>query len=202
MILLKHVSNDEDRTNSYTEHLCDSLKEEEAKDIHVEDLEICGLDPGRRYVFTASYGEGETSHAVRRVSTKEYYCYTGHTRHDKKRLKRMEELQMLNMFLDMPSAKTSHLSKYHAYVLYVLSNLEKVLQFNNESTAITRLYLYQGVQRAKDEMCNILINGGRKYNKSKRKHTKKNRKKRKNSQKKKKKKKKEEESGSKIGRKR
>ncbi|KAK9764552.1 hypothetical protein K7432_007851 [Basidiobolus ranarum] len=53
-----------------------------------------------------------------------------------------------------------------------------ILGFNGSLTAKNRFYLYQGVQRARAEMTNILVDGGRKYNKSKRKNTKKSRKRR------------------------
>ncbi|KAI7870217.1 hypothetical protein BDF14DRAFT_1710815, partial [Spinellus fusiger] len=43
-----------------------------------------------------------------------------------------------------------------------------ILAFNNNNTAETRLHLYQGVQRACEEIVNILVNGGRKYNKYRR----------------------------------
>jgi hypothetical protein len=71
-------------------------------------------------------------------------------------------------------------------VNYILLNyLRQTLNFNNQSTAETRLHSYQGLQRAKEEMLNILINGGKKYNKMKRKHAKKNRKLRKKKKKRK-----------------
>ncbi|KAI7869588.1 hypothetical protein BDF14DRAFT_1722596, partial [Spinellus fusiger] len=43
------------------------------------------------------------------------------------------------------------------------------------NTSETHLDLYRGVQRAYEEMANILANGGRKYNKHRRKKTKQNR---------------------------
>ncbi|KAI7868070.1 hypothetical protein BDF14DRAFT_1796041, partial [Spinellus fusiger] len=45
---------------------------------------------------------------------------------------------------------------------------------NNNNTAETRLHLYQGVRKAREEMVNILVDGGRKYNKHRRKKTKQN----------------------------
>jgi hypothetical protein len=48
---------------------------------------------------------------------------------------------------------------------------------------------YQGVQRAREEMTNVLINGGKKYNKTKRKKIRKNRKRRRGARGKKEKKK-------------
>ncbi|KAI7865418.1 hypothetical protein BDF14DRAFT_1730339, partial [Spinellus fusiger] len=47
-----------------------------------------------------------------------------------------------------------------------------MLAFNKNNTAKTRLHLYQGIQRAHEEMVNILVNGGRKYNNHIRKKTK------------------------------
>jgi hypothetical protein len=91
----------------------------------------------------------------------------------------MEQENVSNIFLNMSTTKTASLSTYYTYVHYIFRHINQKFSFNNSRTAIKRLYLYQGVQRARSEMTNILINGGKKYNKAKRKNTKKNRKKRK-----------------------
>lgn len=140
---------------------------------------ICAIDPNRGQVFSASYGFGDRAHQIRQLSTKEYYTITGSMRHTRKEVRRRSEEQMEDILLGIPTAKTSRVSTYFTYVTYVLLHLKRILAFNGFSTAQTRFYLYQGVQRARDEMVNVLLNGGKKYNKRKRKNTKSNRKKRK-----------------------
>lgn len=94
-------------------------------------------------------------------------------------MERMCAKDMSTLFKNIPTAKTVNTLTYLQYVTYILLHLQKIVAFNRHSTAKNRFHLYQGVQRARQEMVNILVNGGRKYNKSKRKNTKKNRKKRK-----------------------
>lgn len=57
--------------------------------------------------------------------------------------------------------------------------MAKYFAFYKSGTARTRFYLYQGRQRALEEMANILVDDGKKYNRTKRKNTKRNRKRRK-----------------------
>jgi hypothetical protein len=97
----------------------------------------------------------------------------------KQEQKRMKDENVSNIFLNMPITKTASLSTYYTYVHYIFRHIDQIFSFNNSRTPTKRLYLYQIVQRARSEMTNILINGGKKYNKAKRKITKKNRKKRK-----------------------
>ncbi|CEG78873.1 hypothetical protein RMATCC62417_13410 [Rhizopus microsporus] len=49
----------------------------------VDNFSLYGLNPGKQHAFTASYNEGENSHQIR-VSTAEYYNYTGSIRHQRK----------------------------------------------------------------------------------------------------------------------
>jgi F0F1-type ATP synthase epsilon subunit len=86
---------------------------------------------------------------------------------------------METIFLNIPTAKTVNISTSFRYVTYMLSHLQKMLVFTSHSKAKYHFHLYQGIQRYRQEMVNILVNGGRKYNRSERKNTKKNRKKRK-----------------------
>lgn len=145
----------------------------------VDEMTLCGIDPNRGQVFAASYGYGEESHQVRSCSTREYYTYTGSIRHQRKEQQRMEDSGMDDILLNIPTAKTAFISRYLQFVVYILLNITAILNFNNTSTAARRFHLYQGVQRAREEMVNILVNGGKKYNKAKRKNLKKNRRKRK-----------------------
>ena len=76
------------------------------------------------------------------------------------------------------------MEKTNAYVTYALVNIPHSFRFYDEKSAPFRFYDYQGKQRSNVEMANILINGGKKYNKAKRKKTKQSRKQRKKKRKK------------------
>ncbi|CEG65166.1 hypothetical protein RMATCC62417_02003 [Rhizopus microsporus] len=71
------------------------------------------------------------------------------------------------------------MEKTNACVTYALISIPRLFRFYGEKSALFRFYDYQGRQRSNAEMANILINGGKKYNKTKRKKAKKNRKQRK-----------------------
>lgn len=180
VVLMK--SNEVEKTTYYEQdvNVSDLAKVLTTNDL--SDATICSIDPNRGQVFAASYGEGENQHQIRRCSTKEYYTLTGSKRHVKQETKRMCEEDIKDILLGIPTAKTAGLSRYLLYVTYIMLHLNRILAFNRFFTAEKRFHLYQGVQRAREEMVNILLDGGKKYNKCKRKHTKKNRKKRKKRQ--------------------
>ena len=146
----------------------------------LEGISLCGLDPNRNQMLDASYGDGKNPHQIRRCSTKEYYIYTGSKRHKKREKERMIAEGIDLALINTPTAKSVNLSTYLQYINYLLRHFQNILEFNGSSTAESRFHLYQGRQRATQEMENILINSGKKYNKSKRKNTKKNRKNNKN----------------------
>ncbi|KAI7903574.1 uncharacterized protein BX663DRAFT_34778 [Cokeromyces recurvatus] len=91
----------------------------------------------------------------------------------------MDKENIKNILLGIPTSKTASISKYLQYVTYVLLHLDRILAFNHFSSAENRFHSYQGVQREREEIVNILVSGGRKYNRSKRKNTRRNRRKRK-----------------------
>ncbi|CEG76552.1 hypothetical protein RMATCC62417_11437 [Rhizopus microsporus] len=178
--LYKGASNNEDVTEQSSDSTFDiQLLSDVLKPGDVDNFSLCGLDPGRQHAFTASYNEGENPHQIRRVSTAEYYNYTGSIHHQRKEQKRMEKKGMKNVLLNIPSIKTTSLMQYHMYMTYIMANIQKILDFYGYETAEGRFHCYQGVQRAIEEMVNILINGGKKYNKDRRKNTRKNRRRRK-----------------------
>ncbi|KAK9760615.1 hypothetical protein K7432_015190 [Basidiobolus ranarum] len=148
------------------------------KNENMNNVSLSAIDPNRNQVFAASYVDGDISHQLRRCSTVEYYTYTGSKRHAKREMEIMCVEDMSTIFKNIPTAKTANTSPYLQYVTYILLHLQKILAFTRHSIAKNRFHLYQGVQRARQAMVNILVNGGRKYNKSKRQITK-NRKKRK-----------------------
>ncbi|RCI06871.1 hypothetical protein CU098_013908 [Rhizopus stolonifer] len=70
----------------------------------------------------------------------------GSRRHMKKEIERMAAEDMGDTLLNISTAKTVNMSTYLHYVIYILLNLDKILCFN-------------GVQRARAEMTNILLDG-------------------------------------------
>ncbi|CEG76709.1 hypothetical protein RMATCC62417_11569 [Rhizopus microsporus] len=180
VVLYKSVSNNEDVTEQSSDSTFDiQLLSDVLKPDDVDNFSLCSLDPGRQHAFTASYNEGENLHQIRRVSTAEYYNYIGSIHHQRKEQKRMEKEGMKSVLLNIPSIKTTSLMQYHMYMIHIMANIQKILDFYGYETAKERFHCYQGVQRAREEMVNILINGGKKYNKDRRKNTRKNRRRRK-----------------------
>ncbi|ORE05414.1 hypothetical protein BCV72DRAFT_209362, partial [Rhizopus microsporus var. microsporus] len=203
VVLYKDVSNNEDVTEQSSDSTFDiQLLSDVLKPGDVDSFSLCGLDPGRQHAFTASYNEGENSHQIRRVSTAEYYNYTGSIHHQRKEQKRIDKKGMKNVLLNISSTKTTSLTQNHMYMTYIIANIQKILDFYGYETAEGRFCCYQGVQRAREEMINILINSGKKYNKDRRKkNTRKNRRSRKKEkvEREKKEKKKDEESSERYG---
>ncbi|KAI8391029.1 uncharacterized protein BYT42DRAFT_179478 [Radiomyces spectabilis] len=131
---------------------------------------MLGLDPGHTHVFTASYGQGEGRHQVRRCSTKEYYTLTGSVRHAKEERRRMDRAQMTDLFLNISTAKTVSPLVYHRYLTYILDSLPRILRFNGPIVP-KAVSICSKACRGREPRCNIITNGGIKYNKEKRKHT-------------------------------
>ncbi|KAI7906854.1 uncharacterized protein BX663DRAFT_493998, partial [Cokeromyces recurvatus] len=123
-------------TNSTDEYRCISSEDNE----NLADVSLCKLDPNRHQVFAAAYGE-------------EYYTLT-----NRRETKRMSRENMEDILLNIPTAKTAVLSNYLQYITYILLHLNRILAFNNFSTVESCFHLYQGVQRARQEMANVLIN--------------------------------------------
>ncbi|KAI9252577.1 hypothetical protein EDC94DRAFT_525780, partial [Helicostylum pulchrum] len=114
------------------------------------------LDPGRGQVFQAG------SDDLRRISTEEYYNLTRSVVYSRKELKERERKNMTEIFLRIPTSKTSRIYVYFDYVAYILQNLESILRYNGFNKPKDNLLLYRGKQKARAEMCNVLINGGKK----------------------------------------
>lgn len=157
-----------------------SLELEDFRDEEVRRyFQPCAVDPGRKQVFTSIIHHEEGQQEVRRCSSKERTCYTG----SKRRANHIDKLKARNgiksIETDFPSPKTVNNEKWNTYVAYALKYAPELFSFYNERSAAFRFHDYQGRQRANAEMANILLNGGKKYNKTKRKKTKKNRRQRK-----------------------
>ncbi|ORE01021.1 hypothetical protein BCV72DRAFT_177730, partial [Rhizopus microsporus var. microsporus] len=127
------------------------------------------LDPGRKSVFTAAIGLDTANHQIRRCSTAEYYHRTGSTKYIKKleRFKAQKGIKTIETNISSP--KTSQCAAYLLYIEYILTHVGVLFTFYDYKTAKDRFYLYQCRQRAAEEMVNMLVHGGAKYNKNKRK---------------------------------
>ncbi|KAI8970417.1 hypothetical protein BDF20DRAFT_891174 [Mycotypha africana] len=89
---------------------------------------------------------------------------TGSTRYAAKlEKKKAGTLKMIES--GIPTAKTSIIEQHDRHVQYILQHLEALFSFYGERTAEERFRLYQGQERAADNMVNLLINGTTKYNK-------------------------------------
>ncbi|CEG80227.1 hypothetical protein RMATCC62417_14594 [Rhizopus microsporus] len=126
------------------------------------------LDPGRKSVFTTAIGLDKTKHQIRRCSTPEYYHMTGSTKYIKKLEKLKAAKGIKEIETNMPSPKTSQCAAYLVYIEYILTHVGALFAFYDYKTAKDRFYLYQGRQIVAEEMVNLLVHGGIKYNKKKR----------------------------------
>ncbi|KAH8554188.1 hypothetical protein BGW37DRAFT_421947, partial [Umbelopsis sp. PMI_123] len=127
------------------------------------------VDPGRNQVVTAAYGTGNVRHEMRRVSTKEYYTMVGPTRRNSVLQKEKRETGLERIETNIPTPKTANIQQYDEHTRYILRHLETSLSFNSCHRGKMRCQNYQGRQRAREEMVNIFVNGGKKYNPEKKK---------------------------------
>lgn len=136
----------------------------------------CAIDPGICQAFTAAYGDGEVPHEVRQASTSEYYMYTGSPQRlrELQKEKRTAGIDVLESQLD--TGKTVFLDDYVSYTNTLLRNLERFFTFYGPHRAEDRFHNYQGTQRAREELVNIIVTGSKKYNRRRRSKTRKNRK--------------------------
>ncbi|KAG0931403.1 hypothetical protein G6F30_011222 [Rhizopus arrhizus] len=111
------------------------------------------LDPGHKSLFTAVVGVASAKQ-IRKSS-----C-SG--------IKTIES--------QIPTSKTAAVGSYDQYVKYMLTHLDKLLDFYGKDTAHHRFQLYQGRQRAPEMMANMLTHGTAKYNRSRRNRKKKKKK--------------------------
>ncbi|KAI7897679.1 uncharacterized protein BX663DRAFT_444665, partial [Cokeromyces recurvatus] len=150
------------------------------------------LDPGRKAVYTAVCGLVKDVHPIIRFSTKEYYHYTGSTKFlvDQQKLKKkpngIEEVES-----KIPTHKTAKAEKYYEYLQFMLEHIDILFDFYKDTSGKGRFALCQGRQRAPEIVTNILLNGGLKYNRERRRRSRKKKKKSKKKEKRRQEKKKE-----------
>ncbi|KAI9254105.1 hypothetical protein EDC94DRAFT_243142 [Helicostylum pulchrum] len=140
-----------------------------------ENFLPCTIDPGHKNIYTAAIGHNSKEHQVRRCSDLERRCYTG----SRRRQAYVDKLKIAKNIKDIetniPTAKTVNLETYKVHITYLLEHLPRLLQFYSQESAPFSFYDYQGRQRANAEVANTILNGGKKYNPTKRKNTRKNR---------------------------
>jgi len=148
----------------------------ELSDFNTTEIEECFdpifIDPGRTHAYTSIQGDND----FRRLSTKEYYDMSGAKKRnsDMQQKKRQEEIDQLES--NIPSPKTVNLNNYNNHLNYIHQHYSTLFNFYNIHSAKPRMKNYISKQKALDEAVNILINGGRKYNKNNRNKNKRNKK--------------------------
>ncbi|KAI8891201.1 hypothetical protein K501DRAFT_166315, partial [Backusella circina FSU 941] len=137
------------------------------------------LEPGRKHVFTSVTRSDLRNNEVRKCSTKEYYTMTDSSKYQRSLDKEKINSNVKKMETDIPTEKTAIVTKYEEHIKYMLSNLASLFQFYVLNRAEARFHRFQGCQKARKEIVNILINGSKNYNKRRRRSKKLNRVKRK-----------------------
>lgn len=125
-------------------------------------------------------------HEMRRVSRAEYSAMIG-AKARNKRLQAQKKENGIEAIESGFTAKTTNIQRYNLYVQYLLVHETSLRQFYSQYHAHIRFPNLQGRNRAREELANIVINGGKKYNRKKRKKRAANQKKRTNYRKKRKK---------------
>lgn len=133
-----------------------------------EFFRSCAVDPGVGTLKTAAYGFGNTGNEIRSFSNKEYYTVTGSKQRNARRNKEKLITGISHVESKMPSARTVDTAAYLNYITYFFGNWNKLREFYSFRCAKDNFSNYQGRQRATEEVANILINGGRKYDKKRR----------------------------------
>ncbi|KAG0814600.1 hypothetical protein G6F17_003459 [Rhizopus arrhizus] len=116
------------------------------------------LDSGRKSLFTAVVGVASAKQ-IRKSSVKEYYHLTGSTVYSKKLELKKECSGIKTIESQIPTPKTAAVGSYDQYVKYMLTHLDKLLDFYGKDIAHHRFQLYQGRQRAPEMMANMLTHG-------------------------------------------
>jgi hypothetical protein len=149
-----------------------------AKTLRVDDWDTseireffrpCAVDPGVGTLITAAYGFGTLEHEVRTFTNKEYYSVSGSKQRNIRRNREKVATGISVIESKMPSARTVNETTYSEYVVYFFENWVSLRHFYAFRCAKDSFSNHQGRQQATDEVANILINGGKKYDKKRRK---------------------------------
>ncbi|KAG2195909.1 hypothetical protein INT47_002682 [Mucor saturninus] len=132
------------KEKTYSEHInqVDLILDDFEFNEHEEHYLPITIDPGKKAFFTAFAGSSNDTSDFRKCSIKEYYHITES---------------------NIPTSKTPHESVYIEYVNYMLENIARIFSFYNHETAKDIFFLYQGRQRAPEQMVNMLLRDTKKY---------------------------------------
>lgn len=134
------------------------------------------VDTGVRNLFTASYGTGSEQHEIRNFSSAEWHANSGSKRRNAKVQAEKDQAGIGQIEAQWPTAKTANVFGYQQHLRWYFENRSRLLQFYNFERGKERFQAYQGKQKALEEATNVLINGGKKHDPDRRKHTDRNRK--------------------------
>ncbi|KAI8970482.1 hypothetical protein BDF20DRAFT_127597, partial [Mycotypha africana] len=127
------------------------------------------VDPGRNEIFKAVVGYNTDMHQIRTCSKEERAQIARYNRRAKVATG-IKEIET-----NLPTCKTVHSEiQYKLYLSYVLRHIQSLHEFYGFNSAKFISNDYQGRQRADEELANMLLDGGKKYNPRKRKKTNKN----------------------------
>ena len=107
-------------------------------------------------------------HRVHRLSSTEYYNMSGTVNHQKVLQGRKQSLYIERIETNIPSPKTAFIQRYMPYLTYILQHMDVLFNFYNFETAKPKWLNYIGSQKVIQESINILLNSGKKYDKSRR----------------------------------
>jgi hypothetical protein len=133
------------------------------------------VDTGIRNLFTAAYGSGSGPHETRNFSSAEWHANAGSKRRNAEVQAKKEQAGISEIESQWPSSKTANLFGYRNHLKWYFLHRLSLLSFYDFERAKERFQAYQGKQKALEEATNVLVNGGKKYNPERRRHTDRNR---------------------------
>ena len=125
------------------------------------------LDNGRKTIFTAAVGANTGERRIRWYSTKECHPLTRSIQFLKRQKKSKYEKDVTKVETDIPTLKTSISNDYTIYINQDLNHMKILSKFYAFKTAKDIFHLYQVRQIVPEEMVNMLVHNGIKYDKKK-----------------------------------
>ncbi|GAA5811153.1 hypothetical protein MFLAVUS_004583 [Mucor flavus] len=153
------------------DNICLELNDLSREEVN-KHFRLCTVDPRRQDPFVSYHGGTD----IRRLSSIEYYNIGGSVTRMKEQQKYKHRLGIEKIETDIPSPKTASMEQFVLYITYMSQHMNTLFDFYGFETFKVKWLNYLSSQKAIQESVNILINGGKKYNKGRRKKTKENRK--------------------------
>lgn len=126
-----------------------------------QHFQLWGVDPGMKDIFTATDGAGQ----YRRFSTKEWRSKCGITRRFRFHQEEKRRQGITKIESSIPTTKTTSSTKLMTAVKYLINNLPRLTEFYSMvHWRKHRLHAYSGRQKLDQEMVNVFVDGGEKYN--------------------------------------